>query len=71
MKDLTLDQLKDVLNTPIKIASFYNNIINVKQNKSIWFFPVEQEYRIFQYDKKVNESYHAETAIKYYNELTF
>jgi len=71
MKDLTLDQLKDVLNTPIKIASFYNNIINVKQNKSIWFFHVEKEYRIFQYDKKVNESYHAETAIKYYNELTF
>lgn len=73
MENLTIEQLKAKVSEPILIDVEYNfnSIIGEYECKCIRYHPIEQQYRIFQYYKEVNKTYIAETAIKYYNELTF
>jgi hypothetical protein len=71
MENLTIEQLQKKVSEPILIDVYYNSFSKEMDMKSIRYYPIQQEYRIFQYGKQVNESYEAQTAIKYYNELTF
>jgi len=71
MENLTIEQLQAKVTEPILIDVHYNSLTKEMDLKSIRYYPIEEEYRVYQYGKQINESYEAQTAIKYYNEITF
>jgi hypothetical protein len=67
MMNLTLKQLEDKVSEPILI----DNYVDKDNIKAIEFHPIDQQYKIYMNYEEVNSSYLAETAIEYYNNITF